>query len=215
VSGIIFSLNRSLMHGLFRLRVEGLEHVSEQSQFVLIPNHCSYLDPFLIAAALDGRRLRRIYWGGWVGAAFRTPLQRLTSRLAGVIPIDPEKGALSSLAFGAAVLKDQKNLVWFPEGGRSANGKLQPFKPGVGLLLEHFLAPAVLLSIQGSYEALPRGKWLPRLGTSITLSFSPPLDPRALAQEGKGDKPYQRITHALQAHMAQHLGEEPSPRSGS
>jgi long-chain acyl-CoA synthetase len=215
VSGIIFNLNRSLMHGLFRLRVEGLEHVSEQSQFVLIPNHCSYLDPFLIAAALDGHRLRGTYWGGWVGAAFRTPLQRLASRLAGVIPIDPEKGALSSLAFGAAVLKEQKNLVWFPEGGRSANGKLQPFKPGVGLLLEHFPAPAVPLIIQGSYEALPRGKWLPRLGTSITLSFSPPLDPKALAQEGEGDKPYQRITHALQAHMAKHLSEEPSPRSRS
>src|SRR5699024_5735249 len=58
-SKILVRLNRSLMYRLFRLHVEGLEHVSQQSQFVLIPNHYSYLDPFLIAAALDGHRLRR------------------------------------------------------------------------------------------------------------------------------------------------------------
>jgi long-chain acyl-CoA synthetase len=208
VSRILFSLNRSLMHSLFRLQVEGLGYVSEQSQFVLIPNHCSYLDPFLIAAALDDHYLHQTYWGGWVGVAFKTPIQRLTSRLAGVIPIDPKKGVLSSLAFGAAVLKNKKNLVWFPEGERSASGKLQPFKPGIGLLLEHFPIPAIPLIIQGSYEALPVGKWLPRLRTSITLSFSAPLDPRALAQEGKGEKPYLRIAHALQDHIAESSGEK-------
>lgn len=207
VSRILFSLNRSLMRSLFRLKAEGLEYVSERSQFVLIPNHCSYLDPFLIAAALDDRYLHQTYWGGWVGVAFRTPLQRLTSRLAGVIPIDPKKGVFSSLAFGAAVLKNKKNLVWFPEGERSVNGKLQPFKPGIGLLLEHFPVPAIPLIIQGSYEALPVGRWLPRLRAPITLCFSAPLDPRVLAQEGKGEKPYQRIVHALQDHIAESLGE--------
>jgi len=91
-SKILVRLNRSLMYRLFRLHVEGLEHVSQQSQFVLIPNHYSYLDPFLIAAALDGHRLRQTtYWGGWVGVTFRTPLQRLASRLAGVVPIDPKR----------------------------------------------------------------------------------------------------------------------------
>jgi long-chain acyl-CoA synthetase len=204
-SRILFSLNRSLMRSLFRLQTEGLEYVPEQSQFVLIPNHCSYLDPFLIAAVLDGYRLHQTYWGGWVGVAFRTPLQRLTSRLSGVIPIDPKKGVLSSLAFGAAVLKNQKSLIWFPEGKRSASGKLQPFKPGIGLLLEHFPVPVIPLIIQGSYEALPVGKWLPRLHTPITLSFSAPLNPRALAQEGEGEKPYQRIIHALQDHIAKCL----------
>jgi long-chain acyl-CoA synthetase len=212
VSRSLFWLNRSLMRSLFRLRVEGLEHVSEQSQFVLIPNHCSYLDPFLIAAALDNRRLHRTYWGGWTGAAFRTPFQRLGSRLGRAIPIDPEKGMLSSLALGAAVLKQQKNLVWFPEGGRSPSGKLQPFKPGIGFLLEHIPVPAVPVVIHGSYGALPVGKWLPRLRTSITISFNAPLDPVVLAQEGEDDKPHQRITNALHDHIAKHFGEIKTPR---
>ncbi|ADE16133.1 AMP-dependent synthetase and ligase [Nitrosococcus halophilus Nc 4] len=207
VSRILFGLNRLFMRSLFRLQVNGLEQVSGQSQFVIIPNHCSYLDPFLLAAALGSHRLHRTYWGGWAGAAFRTPFQRLGSRFAGAIPIDPEKGVLSSLALGAAVLKGQKNLVWFPEGGRSVDGKLQPFKPGIGLLLEHFSVPVVPVVIQGSHEALPVGKRLPRLRTSITISFSEPLDPRALAQEGEGDRAYQRITQALHDHIARRLGE--------
>lgn len=208
VSRILFGLNRVFMSSLFRLRVEGLEHVAGQSPLVLIPNHCSYLDPFLLAAALDYRYLCRTYWGGWTGTAFSTPFQRLGSRLAGAIPIDPEKGVLSSLALGAAVLKGQKNLIWFPEGGRSASGKLQPFKPGIGLLLEHFPVPVIPVAIKGSYKALPLGKRLPRLGVRITISIGAPLDPKRLAQCGEGNKAYQRISNALHDHMAERLGEK-------
>lgn len=200
----LFRLNRFLMRRLFRLHVKGLEDIPEEGQFVFVSNHGSYLDPFLIAAALEPGRLRRTYWGGWVGAAFRTPLQRLTSRLAGVIPIDPKRGVLSSLALGAAVLKRQKNLIWFPEGERSPSGKLQPFKHGIGLLLEHIPVAVVPVVLHGSYEALPRGKWLPHL-QAITVSFHAPLDPARLAQEAEGDKAYQRITSALQEHIATHL----------
>lgn len=202
VARSIFRLNNFLMRRLFQLRVEGLEHIPEAGQFVFVPNHGSYLDPFLVAAALGPGRLRRTYWGGWTEAAFRTSFQRLGSRLAGTIPIDPAKGVLSSLALGAAVLKRQKNLVWFPEGRRSPGGKLQPFKPGIGFLLEHIPVAVVPVAIHGSYQALPTGKRLPRLRTTITVSFSAPLDPRTLAQEGEGDKAYQRIANALQARIA-------------
>jgi long-chain acyl-CoA synthetase len=200
----LFEFNRLLMRLLFRLQVKGLEDASGESQWVFIANHASYLDPFLIAAALDYRRLRETYWGGWTGAAFRTPLQRLGSRLAGVIPVDPQQGVLSSLALGAAVLKEQKSLIWFPEGERSASGELQPFKPGVGLLLAHFSVPVVPVIIRGSYEALPPGKRWPRLRT-ITVSFGAPLNPKQLAREGTGDEKYQRISAALYERMGELL----------
>src|SRR5207245_2058579 len=106
----LFAWNRALMRGLFRLRVQGIEHLPAQGPFLLAPNHASYLDPPAVAAALDYRWLRETYWGGWTGAVFSNPLSRLLSRLAQVVPIEPERAALSSLAFGAAVLKRRKNL---------------------------------------------------------------------------------------------------------
>ena len=56
------------------------------------------------------------------------------------------------------MLKRQKNLVWFPEMYRSPTGKLQPFKPGIGMLLDHFPVPVVPVFIHGTHEAMLPGK---------------------------------------------------------
>src|SRR5205823_625109 len=127
----LLALNRALMRGLFRLRVEGLEHLPERGPFILVSNHVGYLDSPVLAAGLGYRRLRQTYWGGWTGVAFRNWVFRLMSRLAQVVPVEQEGTASSGLAVGAAVLKRQKNLVWFPEGGFSPTGELQSFKPGI------------------------------------------------------------------------------------
>ncbi len=68
---------------------------------------------------------------------FANAFMRLLSRLTHVVPIDPQRGVMSRLAFGAAVITRDQNLVWFPEGERFPDGQLQPFRAGIGLLLEH------------------------------------------------------------------------------
>ncbi|MBA2714174.1 MAG: 1-acyl-sn-glycerol-3-phosphate acyltransferase, partial [Rubrobacteraceae bacterium] len=205
VARALFSLNRALMRGLFRLRVEGLENLPERGSFVVAPNHVSYLDSFVVAAALDYRLLRRTYWAGWTGAAFGNPLTRLVSRLAQVVPIDPERAGVSSLAFAAAVLARGKNLVWFPEGQRSPSGQLQPFKPGLGMLLNHFQAPVVPVSIHGTYEAMPRGKALVR-PAKVTLVFGEPLDVHALVEQQGEDGHGDPILQTLRDRVAK-LGD--------
>ena len=177
VAGGMFLLNQAIMRGLFRLRAEGLENLPDGGQFIIAPNHVSYLDAFVVAAALPQDVLRRTYWAGWTGAAFGNPLTRLVSRLAQVIPVDPERAGLSSLAFGAAVLARGQNLVWFAEGERSQSGSLQPFRPGVGMLLDHYPVPVVPVFIHGTYEAMPRGRFLRRL-ENVTVTFGVPFDPR-------------------------------------
>ena len=174
----MFLLNRAIMRGLFRLRAEGLENLPDGGQFIIAPNHVSYLDAFVVAAALPKDVLLRTYWAGWTGAAFGNPLARLVSRLAQVIPMDPKRAGLSSLAFGAAVLARGQNLVWFAEGERSPTGSLQPFKPGVGMLLDHYPVPVVPVFIRGTYEAMPRGRFLRRL-ENVTVTFGEPFDPRS------------------------------------
>ena len=197
----LFLLDRVLMKAFFGLKVEGSEHLPKEGPFVVAPNHLSYLDSFVVAAALDPRTLRRTHWAGWTGAAFGNPVTRAVSRLARAFPVDPERAGASSLAFGSMVLKQGNGLVWFPEGQRSADGELQPFKAGIGMLLDRYRVPVIPVSIRGSYEAMPPGKALPR-PRGISVVFGKPLDPNDLEREGDGEEPRDRIVGALRESIA-------------
>jgi long-chain acyl-CoA synthetase len=63
---LLYAINWCVMRGLFRLRVEGTQSIPDTGAFVITPNHASYLDPLVIAAALPLSRLKRIYWAGSV-----------------------------------------------------------------------------------------------------------------------------------------------------
>jgi long-chain acyl-CoA synthetase len=189
------------MRILFRLQVSGLENLPEDQPHVIAPNHESYLDAFVVAAALGNRRLRNVYWAGWTGAAFANPANRTVSRLARVVPVDPQKGAVSSLAFAAAVLGRKNNLVWFPEGRRSRTGELQPLRPGIGLFLDHFEPLVVPTRIEGTYEAMPVGKAIPR-PVKVTVEFGKPIPAEDLREEGIGDTSSERIVNGLYETMA-------------
>ncbi|HET6658855.1 MAG TPA: AMP-binding protein [Rubrobacter sp.] len=195
----LFALNRIMMRGPFRLRVKGLENLPDEGPFIIAPNHVSYLDAFAVAAALRHSVLRRTYWAGWTGAAFGNPLARLVSRLAQVVPIDLGRAGFSSLAFGAAVLRRGQNLVWFAEGERSPTGTLQPFKPGVGMLLRYYRVPVVPVFIRGTFEAMPRGQFLRRL-EQVTVTFGEPFDTRSLHETAR---PQEQVVEAVRERVAE------------
>jgi long-chain acyl-CoA synthetase len=92
-------------------------------------------------------------------------------------------------------------LVWFPEGRRSPNGRLQPFKPGVGIILEHYPVPVIPAFIGGTERILPPGKAIPRLD-AISVVFGRPLDAATLARNGKGKENKERIVSRLHEEVA-------------
>jgi len=196
---VLHAIDRLLARSLFRLQVRGLDKLPRGS-YVLVCNHVSNLDPFAIAAALPYRQLRGLHWGGWTGMAFRGPISRFFSRAARVVPVDPERGAMSSLALAGAVLDDGCGLVWFPEGGRARDGRLQPLRPGIGMLLEQFPRPVVVASVQGTHEALPVGRRLPRL-RRVEVDMVEVVDTEALIDAGDGEDDAARIVAALEQHM--------------
>jgi long-chain acyl-CoA synthetase len=201
VARILFFANRTVMRTLFRVEARGLDRLPENAQFVFAPNHTSYLDPPALGAVLSNARLAQTYWGGWSVIVTRNVFTRFIGRLANAVPIDPERGAISSLAFGAVLLKRKLSIVWFPEGGLSRTGELQPFKPGIGIVLARFSVPVVPVFIAGTHEALPVGAVLPRL-RKVRVTFGKPLGPRELERAGKGKEAHERIVNALREHMA-------------
>lgn len=198
---LLSALDRVLVRLLFRPRVSGLENLPVGAPFVLAPNHLSYLDAPALAAVLDYRCLQDTYWGGWTGVMTTNVFTRLLSRLAQVVPVDPERAILSSLVMGAIVLKQGKNLVWFPEGAIARQGSLMEFRPGIGILLDRYQTLVVPVALSATNEALPPGKIIPRR-VQIHITFGVPCRPRDLAMEGKGKAASERIASALHDHVA-------------
>ena len=93
------------------------------------------------------------------------------SHVARVIPI--ESGP-TALAAAAVALEREEYLIWFPEGTRSLDGKLQPFRPGIGVLLRQFPVAAIPVLVDGVYEALPPQRRWPRFGRQIRISIGQP-----------------------------------------
>lgn len=200
-------LDRLLMRTVFNLEVCGIERVPARGPWVMTPNHVSLLDPPAIFSALSTGVLNQTCWGGWTGIMFRNPIMRLVSRATRVLPIDQSSRPLANLALGATALARGQNLVWFPEGSRSPDGTLQPFQPGIGLILTAHPIPVIPVWVEGSFEALPQGAWWPRR-RHIRIVFGEALDPNTLAGPSQGADRYRQIAAALHDHVAT-LGGHP------
>jgi len=98
------------------------------------------------------------------------------------------------------VLKAGHVQVWFPEAWRSPDGRLQRFLPGVGQLLLRSGAPAVPAYIEGAFEALPRGRRMPKL-RQITVTFGGPEPIEILRAAGTGRTDEERISVALRERV--------------
>jgi len=180
----LYGLNRLLMRRLFRLHATGAAKLPETGAFVITPNHVSDLDGLAIAAALPWSQFRRLYWAGDLVRMFSNPLNRLFCRAIHVFPVDANHpGAVLEAA--RRVLKAGGVQIWFPEAWRSPDGELQRFLPGVGQLLLRSGAPAVPAFIEGAFEALPRGRRVPKVH-QITVIFGHPEPVDVLRAAGTG-----------------------------
>jgi long-chain acyl-CoA synthetase len=199
LGALLYAANRTIMRGLFRLRVGGLDRLPETGPFVITPNHISYLDGLVVAAALPWSRLRRLYWSGDALRLFPNPLTRVFCRAAHFFPVDAMHPG-TALDTANRVLAAGDILVWFPEGWRSPDGRLQHFLPGIGQLLLRSGAPAVPALIGGTFEALPRNRRLPRLHP-LTISFGDPAPAGALRPAGSGATDQERVTDGLRRRL--------------
>jgi long-chain acyl-CoA synthetase len=195
----LYALNRLLVRGLFRLRIAGVATLPVTGAFVITPNHVSDLDGLVIAASLPWSQFRRLYWAGDLVRMFSNPLARVFCRAVHVYPVDANHpGAV--LESARRVLKAGQVQVWFPEAWRSPDGRLQRFLPGVGQLLLRSGAPAVPAYIEGAFEALPRGRRIPKL-RQITVAFSCPEPVEVLCAAGAGRTDEERISAALRERV--------------
>jgi long-chain acyl-CoA synthetase len=168
---------------------------------IFAPNHASNLDPLALAAAFNWRELHRTYWAGWTGILFAGGIMRMISRAAQILPVDPDRNPGAALALGATVLRNGFRLVWFPEGRRSPTGEITTFLPGIGHLVRETNATVVPVRINGTFEAWPRSRRMPRF-SQISVAFGQPIAAEVLIGLGPAPDLNERIADALREAVA-------------
>ncbi len=188
-----------------RLTVEGMENVDFSRPQVFASNHLSYLDtPVLFSALpvqfriLANRDLFDIPFMGWY-------LKR-----SGQIPVERRdaRASLRSLIATSQTVKNGMPIVVFPEGGRTYDGHLQPFLGGAFYVAIKAGVDVVPVTIVGTYEALPRGRWViaPR---PITLVFGKPISSHGYTPK-QMDELAAVVRKVVQETYAARRGETPA-----
>ena len=162
---------------LFRARVEGIDKLPEKP-FIITPNHQSYLDAPMLVAKLPAGVMADTCFVAKDKPLYRSrPGSRLV-RGSQLIVVDIDRDLKTSLQKIAAVIRGGKNMVIFPEGTRTRDGHIAPFKKLFAILSRELGVPVVPVAIQGTYKAMPRGAVLPRPG-KISLSVCDPVYPQS------------------------------------
>jgi 1-acyl-sn-glycerol-3-phosphate acyltransferase len=168
----------------FSLRISGRKNVPRRGPALLIANHQSFLDPLVIGIAARRHLCFLARKTLFRNRVFGTLLSSLNT-----VPVDQEGVAKEGLKTILQELKEGSAVLVFPEGQRSWDGKLQPLKPGIQLLIKRTRVPIIPIGVAGAHIALPRGKtrvkfspfFLPATDASVAVVIGKPLDAERFA----------------------------------
>ena len=164
---------------LWPLRIEGVNYVPKKGAAVIVSNHLSLIDPFVI-----GYGAGRIVNFMGKQELFKNPLLGLWLRKLGAFPVDRSRTDPAALRTALTVLKSGELLGMFPEGTRSTSGDMLEFRAGAARLAARTQTPIIPAIVMNTNNALPPGKFL--RPARISVRFGPPFELTELY--GRNDK---------------------------
>jgi 1-acyl-sn-glycerol-3-phosphate acyltransferase len=190
-----------LVHTVYRVEHQGLEHLPRRGPAVVVANHVSFVDALVIASA--SRRPIRFVMDH---AIFRIPVLSFVFRTGRAIPIASRKEdpALLERAYDdvAAALAEGELVCIFPEGRLTSTGELQAFRPGVERILARTPVPVVPMALRGLW-----GSFFSRFGgAAMRRPFRRVWSPIEVVC-GPALAPAEATAEALQARVSDLRGE--------
>ena len=157
-----------------KIREVGKENVQPGRNYIFMSNHASNLDPPIEIPLLPDRCSVLVK-----KELFRVPILGTGMHLARLVPVDRSnrEAAIESVREGVEVLRTGLNMMIYPEGTRTPDGTLQPFKKGPFHLAIESGVPVLPLTILGTYDAWPKHRFALK-GDEVTVVYHPPIDPR-------------------------------------
>lgn len=162
---LLWVLCRTLAVSVFGFRVRFAEPLPQQGGLLVVSSHQSHLDPLLLGLATDRRLSTLARSSLYHFKPFGTVITALDA-----VPIDRNASMLKTMKAIISRLRDGRAVVIFPEGTRTATGRLGELKSGFALIAKKAEVPIAPVAIVGAYECWPRTSLLPRPGR-IRLEF--------------------------------------------
>ena len=172
---IINHFARVFLSVFFRFRAKGLENLPKEP-FIIAPNHQSFLDGLFVTSFMKNSTVSKTYFYA-KQKHIKNFFLRFLANTNNVIVMDINKDLKSSLQKMAVVLQKGKNLIIFPEGTRSKDGKLGDFKKTFAILSRELNVPIVPVAIDGAYKAMPNGSIIPIPFKKVSVEYLSPVYP--------------------------------------
>jgi 1-acyl-sn-glycerol-3-phosphate acyltransferase len=145
----------ALLSNQVSVKVEGIDHLKGEGPYIFMSNHQGYYDVFALLGHLP-------FQFKWLvkKELFSVPFLGWTMAAAGYINIDREgtRKTVEALNEAAKKIREGMSIVIFPEGSRSPNGSIQPFKKGGFTLAIKSKVPIVPIAITGSRKIMPKDR---------------------------------------------------------
>jgi 1-acyl-sn-glycerol-3-phosphate acyltransferase len=141
----------------FRLRVEGREHEPAQGGVLAVCNHASAVDP-----PIAGTALRRPARYMAKDELFKVPVLGAWLTSIGAFGVRRGEADRQSIRTSIQILQQNGVLVMFPEGTRSADGRLREPEPGAAMIALRAGATVLPMAVVGSHIAMPKGAKFPK-----------------------------------------------------
>src|SRR4030042_1566903 len=162
----------ALLVNRVKVRVEGIEHLKGEGPYIIMSNHQGSYDIFALLGHLPfqfkwlaKKELFSVPFFGWVMAA------------AGYVSVDREgtRETVEAMNEAARKIREGMSLLIFPEGSRSPDGSIQPFKKGGFTLAIKSRVPIVPVAISGSRDIMPKDRLTASPG-EIRILVDPPIE---------------------------------------
>jgi 1-acyl-sn-glycerol-3-phosphate acyltransferase len=156
-----------------KIEVRGRDYLQPGRNYIFMSNHVSNLDPPVLIPVIPGRCSVLVK-----KELFRIPILGIGMKVADLVPVDrgDREAAIESVNAAISVLRRGLGMVVFPEGTRSDDGRLLPFKKGPFHLAMESGVPVVPVTLLGTLESWPKTRFALRAGKA-TVIFHPPVDP--------------------------------------
>ncbi len=190
---------------LWRIEVEGLEHIPDEGGAILAPNHLSVLDHFVLATSLP----RRITYVGKAEYMDDWKTKYIFPAL-GMIPIDRGGGSAANRALEAAarVLGQGELFGIYPEGTRSRDGKLHKGHTGVARLAMRTGCPIIPVGLQGTLEVQQPDSSVPKPFKVMRVRFGRPIPMARFGGQTRNRLVLREITDELMYDIRELSGQE-------
>jgi 1-acyl-sn-glycerol-3-phosphate acyltransferase len=149
----------ALCRAWFGLTLHGVEHIPPTGPLIIAPNHQTYADPPLVTIPVR----RPVHYMAW-SRLFDIPAFGWFIRRLRAFPVDIEARDSRATREVIRILRAGEAVMIFPEGQRSRDGRLAPFKVGAFRLAVSLDVPVLPVTIAGGFESWPPGQRLPRRG---------------------------------------------------